>query len=610
MDDLIKHIPAPNNRRVTRKRLDEIKGYDRDRRVAVLKNDFALFSAYYFIHTKVHAFADFHHLFFNSFFDLLKGTLMELLLLAFRESAKTSLVKELIIYVICYELEDFIVWDSYDEGNSKRALFDIVVELQTNKRLKEDFGELYNAKRTSDEITQKSVTDFITNPIRDPETGDIKRRGVRVEAHTTQESARGFLFNGKRPGLVILDDFETKKTVRSEAMTNSIRDHIQELKGGIDGIRFRVIYLANYISQFANVQRIIDRQAVDPYLRVHNIPAVENGEPTWKEKYVMTDKEAQDWKDMCAVNGLKLMPKISLETKKRLLWQPDTGDQDWEAEMMNNPLDNTLAIFKRDYFKYLSLEEVIKKKVACFVIIDPALSEKDKSDDTGVSIIWTDEMNEWYSKVFKVRINSLELVNFLFDVTDYLTALGTPPRKIGIEKEKYYGAVYPFLKVQMQQRNRYLPMFAIEIKGRKKEDRITDALRYRYENGVITHVMGEMTIGKDDPQKGSKCIKVPALMSDYETQAQRFPAGGHDDMLDSHAYGSDIVRFDAPESQEEKRRLSDPYSIDAFVERIEKKNREGAERERALAEEREYLGAYGDTLQQDAVDDYFDEIGG
>lgn len=162
----------------------------------------------------------------------------------------------------------------------------------------------------------------------------------------------------------------------------------------------------------------------------------------------------------------------------------------------------------------------------------------------------------------------------------------------------------------MQQRNRYLPMFAIEIKGRNKEDRITDALRYRYENGVIFHIMGEMTIGKDDVAKGSRCIKVPNLMSDYETQAQRFPAGGHDDMLDSHAYGSDIVRFDAPESVDEKKRLSDPYSLDAFVERVEKKNRDAGMRERQLEEERQYLGAYGEPLSQDVADDYFDEIGG
>lgn len=586
-------------RRVKPEELERLKSLTRDDRIAVCKADFALFSAYYFAHMKKYPFAMFHYEFFRSFRRLLAGILTEVMLLAFRESAKTSLVKEFVIYLIAYNLEDFIVWDSYDAGNSKRALFDIVVEMQTNKRLKEDFGELYNGKRSADEITQKSVTDFITNSVKDEE-GNILHRGVRVEAHTTQESARGFLYDGKRPGLVILDDFENKKTIRSEAVTNSIWDHMQELKGGIDGIQFRVIYLANYISQFANVQKIVDRQKVDPGLMVHNVAAIKNGVPTWFEKYTLTDKEAQYYRETYP----HLIPKASLETKKRLLWSPDTGDQDWEAEMMNNPIDNAVATFKREYFQYINLEDVLKKRVACFVTIDPALSEKDESDDTGVSIVWTDEINNWYSKVFKVRINSRELVNFLFDINDYLAALGTPPRKIGIEKEKYYGAVYPFLKEKMQKRNKYLPMFAIEIKGRKKEDRITDALQYRYENGVIWHVMGEMSIGKDDPIEGSINIQVPLLMTDYETQAQRFPAGGHDDMLDSHAYGADIVRYDAPESEEEKRQRANPYNIDSFVERIEKQNRENRLIEEARAEELRYRSAY----EQDEADSYYAEI--
>lgn len=513
----------------------------------------------------------------------------EVMLLAFRESAKTSLVKEFVIYLIAYNLEDYIVWDSFDLTNSKRALFDIVVELQTNRRLKEDFGDLYNAKRQSDEITQKSVSDFITNPVRDIE-GNIVSKGIRIEAHSTQEPARGFLHGGKRPGLVILDDFENNKTIRSEALTLSIWQHIQELKGGIDGIQFRVLYLGNYISQFANIQKIIDRQKVDTGLKVHIVPVIKDGVSTWHEKYTLTDKEALLFRELYPF----LTPKASLETRKRLLWSPDTGDQDWEAEMMCNPIDNLIAVFKRQYFQYINLDDVLKKKVACFVSIDPALSQQDKSDDTGVSIVWTDEINNWYAKVFKIRINSKELINFLFNINDYLTALGTPPRKIGIEKEKYYGAVYPFLKERMQKKDRYLPIFPIEIKGRKKEDRITDALRYRYENGVIWHVMGEMNIGQDDTIEGSINIQVPYTMTDYETQAQRFPAGGHDDMLDSFAYGADIIRYDAPESEDEKRIRANPYNLDSFVERIEKQNKERGMVEEEYIEQLKYKAMYED----------------
>lgn len=600
--DLIPHnLPSEYEtlRRVTPEEIDLLKEMTRDQRVAICKNDYALFSSYYFAHTKKYAFALFHYDFFASFRMLTAGLIEELMLLAFRESAKTSLVKEYVIHQIAYQEEDYIVWDSYDGGNSKRALFDIVVELQTNKRIKQDFGELYNAKRNMDEVTQKSVSDFVTNPTRD-EYGDIKKPGIRVEAHSTQEPARGFLHAGKRPGLVILDDFENKKTVRSEAMTLSIWEHMQELKGGVDSAKSKIIFLANYISQFANVQKILDREKMDPLLKIHKVAVIENGIPTWFEKYTLTDAEAEAYKQMYP----QYAPKVSLETKKRKLWSPDTGDQDWEAEMMSNPIDNSLATFKREYFQYINLTDVLKKDVVCFVILDPALSEKDTSDDTGVSIIWTDKENNWYSKVFPVRINSKELVDFLFDVYQTLSALGTPPRRIGIEKEKYFGAVFPFLREKMKEKRIFLPMYAIDIKGRNKQDRITNALQYRYEVKVIWHVVGEINLGK---------VTAPMLMTDYETQAQRFPAGGHDDMLDSHAYGADIVRYDAPESEEEKKNKQlqsrNPYNMDAFVERIQRENRQNGMSENEREEMEQYKSVYGDDEDGD-VDNYYDEIGG
>lgn len=598
---------TPNNlpseyatlRRVKPEELQKLKEMTRDQRVAICKNDYALFSAYYFAHTKKYPFALFHYDFFKSFRMLTAGSIEELMLLAFRESAKTSLVKEYVIHQIAYNEEDYVVWDSYDGGNSKRALFDIVVELQTNKRIKLDFGELYNSKRSMDEVTQKSVSDFITNPVRD-EYGNILKPGIRVEAHSTQEPARGFLHAGKRPGLVILDDFENKKTVRSEAMTTSIWEHMQELKGGVDSAKSKIIYLANYISQFANVQKILDREKMDHLLKVHKVAVIENGIPTWFEKYVLTDMEAEQYRALYP----QYAPKVSLETKKRKLWSPDTGDQDWEAEMMSNPIDNSLATFKREYFQYINLEDVLKKDVVCFVILDPALSEKDTSDDTGVSIIWTDAENNWYSKVFPIRINSKELVDFLFDLYTTLAAMGTPPRRIGIEKEKYFGAVFPFLREKMKEKRVFLPMYAIDIKGRKKQDRITNALQYRYEVKVIWHVLGEMTFGK---------VQAPMLMTEYETQAQRFPAGGHDDMLDSHAYGADIVRYDAPESEEEIKNKNlqsrNPYNMDAFVERIQRENKQNNMSDTERAEMEQYKSVYGGDDDED-VDDYYDEIGG
>ena len=91
--------------------------------------------------------------------------------------------------------------------------------MQTNQEYKRDYGEMYNAKRDPNEATQKRINNFVTN------------NGVRVEAHSTQESVRGRLHGHQRPDFLLLDDFETNKTKDSQAYTKQVIDHISEFKG-------------------------------------------------------------------------------------------------------------------------------------------------------------------------------------------------------------------------------------------------------------------------------------------------------------------------------------------------------------------------------------------
>jgi hypothetical protein len=490
-------------------------------------------------------FADIH--------DLLDGVITDLVWIGYRESAKTWIAKCFKIYCIVYRLIDYGNVDSYDDDNSEAFLYDVIIELQTNKKLIEDFGNLYNSPRSKDENTKKRIGDFMVNPVRD-DNGQVVRLPIRVEGHSTQTPVRGRQHNGKRPDLLIMDDFENNITIKSEKITTKVWDHIKEFKGGLDSLKGKKLYLCNYISKFANVQKLIDMAEVNHKMRVRIFPIIRDGEITWKEKYVWTDKDAEEYK----LQNPTKSPKISIEAKKRDMWDPNTGDMTWEGEMMCNPIDNSLAKFKQEHFKNISLEEVLRRKLPCFVLIDPAVSEKDESDDTGVAIIWTDQENLWYSKVFKLRLDSVGLQNFFFEIYAELAALGTPARRIGVEEEKYYKAIYPFLKVEMAKRSIYLPMMPLKPAARSKEDRITNALQYRYEAGHIFHVVGEMLGGR-----------IPMLNTEYETQAQRFPGALHDDMLDAHAYGADIVRFDMEESEQEKQKKEiarkDPYDLEAFV---------------------------------------------
>src|SRR3990167_2742745 len=308
---------------ITPQRIKRLKELPATQRIAVCKEDFALFISYYLSHYMTYPFAPFHYKWFQDIHDLIDGKITEEALVAYRESAKTSIALMLLVYQICYEGNEYINVDSYDSVNAKRLLFDVVLELQTNKRILNDFGNIYNTKRSADEVTQKSIRDFVTNPTYDKDGNKI-REGIRVEAHSTGQPVRGRRHGAFRPQLLILDDFENEQTIRSEAYTDEIHRHIQSFKGGLDSAKGRVLYLANYLSEFANVQSIIERSKVDSSLRVRIVPiSDEVGNPTWPEKY-SKDQE---------------VGKVSIEALRKRMWTPENGDNDFMAEMMCRPVD-------------------------------------------------------------------------------------------------------------------------------------------------------------------------------------------------------------------------------------------------------------------------------
>lgn len=427
---------------------------------------------------------------------MLEGKITELALIAFRESGKTSIALGLLLYQICYEKSEYINVDSYDSVNAKRLLFDVVLELQTNKRILNDFGNIYNTKRSADEVTQKSVKDFVTNPTYDGDGNKI-REGIRVEAHSTGQPVRGRRHGAFRPQLLILDDFENEQTIRSEAYTNEIHRHIQSFKGGLDSARGRVLYLANYLSEFANVQSIIERSKIDENLRVRIIPIEQDGQPTWPEKYG---------------EG-----KISIEALRKRMWTPENGDDDFMAEMMCRPIDYANSEFKKEWFennRYYTpdLEGLKLNNYICF---DNAPSLQKNSDWIGCTVVSVDVQDIWYVRYVKrYKANTPALIAEIFRLFEEYN-----PLAIGVEQKGYESLIQPFLEQRSKELKIYPYVVELKDGGRHKEDRIRGALQGRFKMGMIKL----LKYATDDTNELVK-------------ELAQFPNGKFDDLSDSLAY--------------------------------------------------------------------------
>lgn len=524
---------------ITKDKLQFLKTASREERTKAARLHFGYFIAYYLPHYVMSPFAPYHYDMMADVHDLLDLRIRELAWFMFGESAKTSFAKALVLYMLAYDIEPYINADAFDSTNSERILFDVVHELQRNTRYRNDFGEKYNTSRTQDEVTQKRVKDFITNPDKD-EKGNIIKEGSRVEAHSTQESVRGRIHGAMRPGFVILDDFETKKTLKSEAATKQIRTHIQEFKRGLDSARRRVLYLGNILSEYGNVQSVIERSKHDTELRVRIVPicqgTLNNGlhTPSWPERWVMTDEEA------------RATGKVSIESKKRSMWTPEEGDSDFQAEMLCQPVDETRSLFKREWFQPISWDALMQKKLAAYVTIDTPSQKEGQVDPNGdfvgICVNWVDKEGKWHLKSWREKLGPTAIIEKMFGIYAFLMQAGTPPVKMAWEDTAFTRGLEPMLRHEQRMRAIFLPLTWLKHEGRSKEDRIRTGLLYRYETRSIYHLENEC--------------------KDLEHELIRFPNAEHDDTGDATAYQSDIAKpagTERPRDPRPEPLVSTPY---------------------------------------------------
>lgn len=297
-----------------------------EQRKYICSQDPLYFCMYYFAPFFEYRLADYHFVFFQDFRQLVFGNLKEDMWMAFRESAKTTIAKMCLTWAIVHSHKKYISYGSYDGDNAEAALFDIVVWLQTNRRIIANYGQLYRRKKVrTDDLEDSSLkrkSKFIT-------THPDRKDRVRVIAFTTQESTRGHIFDKYRPDMYVYDDFENSKTAGSQPVTEKVIAHLNEARTGLASFGC-ALYLCNYIRDDGSVEFLREKLESMERGRVRNIPvAFVDGTLAWPDKYVNTKEEARQLN----INiEDKRLHKVSLEEKLE-----EFGEAVYHTEMMNNP---------------------------------------------------------------------------------------------------------------------------------------------------------------------------------------------------------------------------------------------------------------------------------
>jgi len=450
---------------------------DKDKRIYACEKSLMLFSIYYFTEYHKYKMPDFHKDWYNAFLNK-----QILSLITFRESAKTSLAKIKLIHDIVYKKKKLILWVSFDKSKAKSNLFDIAIQLQTNKKLINDFGQLFFDIGKEEKSTKKSIDEFITE-------NDIK-----VKAFSTGQTTRGENYKQFRPDLIILDDIENLDTIDSEPKTEQVKRFMDELLGGLDA-NAQIIVLGNRLTNNGSITYFEDKVRDNHNAYLCDIPVIKDGVITWDSKYCHTDKESE-------ATG-----KVSLESKIRIL-----GYQAYNREMLNIPITPEEQEFRKEWFRYITRQEVEAKNTRRFLTIDPAMSKDTHADYTGFCENYVDIENFWNISAYRMRLNPKELVDYLFTIHDKRQF-----EIIGIEKTAYLVGLKSYIDDECRKRNKFLPIVELSHNQTAKETRIRGLIP-RYSSYSIKHIDKEC--------------------KDLEDELFSFPRSIHDDTMDATAYQS------------------------------------------------------------------------
>lgn len=212
--------------------------------------------------------------------------------------------------------------------------------------------------------------------------------------------------------------------------------------------------------------------------------------------------------------GEALWPaKFDLEKLERT--KKTLGPYKWSALYQQNPVDAESQEFKREWVKHRPLEEIKRLSTRNWLTIDPASAMRGDSDNIGATLNMVDRENKWNLMTWKLRMNAMELINFLFFVYEEYGF-----EKVGIEVGAYKDVIKPFLDAEMRKRNIFFDVIELQHNQIAKVLRIRGLVPY-YSSGSVYHIEG--------------------MAKDLEEEMWRFPKGVHDDVLDSAAYQTQIA---------------------------------------------------------------------
>lgn len=370
----------------------------------------------------------------------------------------TTLTQICICYSVAHSMDTFIVVVEKSFTEAVEVLDVPRDQFTNNEMIRQVYGDL----------VKKSAAGVFDERNKDAQ-GDLFINGVRLRGKGFQTPIRGLKSAEWRPSRVLLDDVESDEHIQSDEQRTKYRDNYT--KGILPALDVDCsLKVTGTILHFDSLlQNLIDKFDGKIYRAYDSSSPEPKKTLLWPERWT--------WE--------------RLMEKKNAMEMDGKGASSFFQEYLNQPIDDMRRSFKVEWLqRYFADADVKYKALYRTISIDPAESKKRGSDFTAVTVVDTDQENNWYLRYVKrYRVNGPELIDLIFELWRVWK-----PQIIGIEKKAFEDQIRPFLAIKSQETGVFPAVKELEHGGQRKEDRILGALQGRFESGKIYFAEG----AKDD----------------------------------------------------------------------------------------------------------------
>lgn len=391
-------------------------------------------------------------------------------------------------------------------------------QLQENTALIELFG-----LKRNDKGQVQFIKDTETDIIVEMEDG----HRFRVIAKGAEQKLRGLIWNGTRPDIILIDDFENDELVMNKDRREKMRRWFYSAllpcvsSKGIVRVVGTILHMDSLLERL--MPRQYDKWSHQEPLKLWS-EVKRNGWTSIKYRAHTDDFTHILWPEKHSEETLR---------EKRIeyigMGLPDVYSQ----EYLNIPLDESVAYFKRHDFEHLT-EDDKKLSLKYYITADLAISEAERADYSVFIVGGMDESRRLQIKqVIRERLDGREIVDTILNLERIYQ-----PEVFGIEEMQVSKSIGPFLREEMVRQNTYPNLFALKHGGKDKISRARS-------------IQARMRA------KAVKFDKGADWYPSFEDELTRFPRDTHDDQVDAFAYLGLLLdrMIEAPTIEEQEEEL-------------------------------------------------------